>query len=258
MTHFSQSVHILSQSIPAPISIDPATVATAIEVSALNDMMIDDPSICTPLLGALSHSWRPEPLSSAHLIEACRNLSQAWVQSPSLFDTAAAILANNASQEQWNCAQRCLSSLKLALACQVVLISDVDFPSGPIRPSSGFNPQPTLTASLVLSPSLAFPPMHYLLSQPFPKISNVVSCGLSNNKYTMCFIPKRQPTRRTLHCPPIPHPRLQDVQLAPLPPTLLCSQPSRHIPLERCGPSICCAKRLLQRQGNDGLSLFVC
>jgi hypothetical protein len=206
MAHFSQSVHILSQSIPAAISIDPSTVATAIEVSALNDMMIDDPSICTPLLGALTHSWQREPLSSGHLIEACRSLSQVWVQNPSLFDTAVAILANDASLEQWNCAQRCLSSLKLALACQVILISDADFPSGPVRPSSGFSAQPTLTASLLLSPSLSLPPMHYLLSQPFPTISSVVSSGLANNKYTMCLIPKHQPTCRTLHCPANPSP----------------------------------------------------
>jgi hypothetical protein len=195
MIHFAQSVHILSQCIPVAAPITPATVATATEVSVLNDMMIDDPSICAPLLDAISNSWQQEPLSCSHLIEACRSTSCAWVQSPSLFDAAVAILANGASLEQWNCAQRCLSSLKLALSCQVTLISDAEFPSGPVRPSSTFSLPPTLTASLVLSPSLSFPPLDYVLSQPFPKISNVVTNGSAASKHTMCLSYSPRPTR---------------------------------------------------------------
>ena len=185
MSYFSQSVHILSQNIPAAIPLEPATVATAAEVGVLNDMMIDDPLICVPLLDAVSYSWQQEQLSYMQLVEACRHVSYAWVQSPSLCDAAVAILTSNASIEQWNCAQRCLSLMKIVLGCQITLISDADFPSGPVRPSLSFNTPPTLTASLVLSSSLSFPPLDYVLSQPFPNISKAVSAGSPLAKYTM-------------------------------------------------------------------------
>jgi hypothetical protein len=190
MVQYAQSVHIMSRNIPVAVPIAPTTAATATEVSVLNDMMIDDPSICAPLLDAISYSWQREPVSCSHLIEACRSTSCAWVQSPSLFDAAVAILATGASLEQWNCAQKCLSSLKLALSCQVSLISDSDYPSGPIRPSSAFSLPPTLTAALVLSPSLSYPPLDYVLSQPFPNISNIVTSGSAASKYTM-YLPHR-------------------------------------------------------------------
>lgn len=183
MIPFSQSVHILSENIPVAIHIDPSTVATATEVSALNDMMGDDPLVCDPLLKAISNSWQQESLSCGLLFEACRNVSFSWVQRPSLFDAAVVILAKSASLEQWNCAQKCLSSMKLTLGCQILLITDAEFPSGPIRPSSKFDVAPTLLASLVLSPLLSFPPFDYVLSQPFPNISNIVSSELTT-KYT--------------------------------------------------------------------------
>jgi hypothetical protein len=175
MVHFSRSVHVLSENIPIAIHIDPSTVATATEVSVLNDMMVDDPLICAPLLNALSSSWQHEPLSCNDLFEACRSLSFAWVQRPSLFDAAVVILSKYSSLEQWNCAQKCLSLLKLALGCHVILITDAEFSSGHIRPSSKFDTPPTLSASLVLSPLLSFPPFDYVLSQHFPNISNVAT-----------------------------------------------------------------------------------
>jgi hypothetical protein len=147
-------------------------------------MMVDDPQICIPLLDALSNSWQQEPLSCSHLLEACRNLSFAWVKQPSLFDAAVVILAKSPSVEQWICAQKCLSSIKLALGCHVTLISDAEFSSGPIRPSSKFDIPPILFASLVLSPLLSFPPFDYLLSQPFANISNVTASE-TTAKYTM-------------------------------------------------------------------------
>jgi hypothetical protein len=183
MVPFSQSVHILSENIPVAFHVDPSTVATAIEVSVLNDMMVDDPLICDPLLNALSNSWQHESLSCGLLFEACRNVSFSWVQRPSLFDAAVVILAKSASLEQWNCAQKCLSSIKLALGCQILLITDADFPSGPIRPSSKFDTAPTLSASLTLSPLLSFPPSDYVLSHPFFNIFSVVSSE-SATKYT--------------------------------------------------------------------------
>jgi hypothetical protein len=183
MIQFSRYVHVLCENIPVAIHIDPSVVSTATEVSVLNDMMIDDPLICTPLLNALSSSWQQEPLSCSHLLAACRNLSFAWAQQPSLFDAAVVILAKNSSSEHWNCAQKCLSTMKLALGCHVSLISDAEFSSGPIRPSSKFDIPPTLSASLVLSPLLSFPPFEYVLSQPFANISNVMTSE-STAKYT--------------------------------------------------------------------------
>ena len=183
MTYFTPSVHILCENIPVSTHLDPSTVATATEVSVLNDMMIDDPIICALLLDAITLSWQPEPISHIHLLEACRKLCHIWVQHPSLFDSAAAILATTCSFEQWQCAQRCLSILKIALGCQIALISETVFPSGPIRPCSSFSTLPTLTASLVLSPSLSFPPLEFVLSQPFPNLSNVASSEITT-KYT--------------------------------------------------------------------------
>ncbi len=184
MTQFTQSVHVLSDSIPSAIHVDPATVATAAEVSVLNDMMIDDPSVCAPLLNYISQSWRPESVGCTYVLQACRSLAYEWAHSPSLFEAAVVILANSASLEQWNCAQSCLSLMKFAAGCHVALITQVDFPSGPVRPSSGFVAPPTLAASLVLSPSLSLPPVDYLLSQPFTNTSNVVLSEIAA-KHTM-------------------------------------------------------------------------
>ena len=183
MNHFAPSVHILCDNIPVTTHIDPSTVATASEISVLNDMMIDDPMICTPLLSFIENSWQSEPLSNTHMLEACRKLCYIWTQRPSLFDTAVAVLANTCTPELWLCAQQCLSILKLALGCQVTLISEAVFPSGPIRPCLAVSALPTLTAALMLSPSLSFPSLDFALSQPFPYLSNVTSSDITS-KYT--------------------------------------------------------------------------
>jgi hypothetical protein len=185
MTHFTQSVHILSDSIPSAIQVDAATVATAAEVSALNDMMMDDPLVCAPLLDYISQSWRPESVGCSQVLQACRSLAHDWAHIPSLFEAAVVILADCASLEQWNCAQTCLSLMKFTNAgCHVALITQADFPSGPVRPSSRFVAPPTLAASLVLSPSLSLPPVHFFLSQPFTNTSNVILSETSA-KHTM-------------------------------------------------------------------------
>jgi hypothetical protein len=184
MTQFNPSVHILSENIPSSFHVDPMTVATAAEVSVLNDLLIDEPAICALLLDDILHSWQREAISCCHLLQACCKLSHDWAQRPSLFDAAVAVLATTCSLEQWNCAQRCLCAMRVAVGAQVAVIADVDFPSGPIRPSAAFNLTPTLTASLVLSPSLSFPPADYALSQPPPSLCNL-NLSEATSKCTM-------------------------------------------------------------------------